>query len=375
MKTKHLKPIILLVLSGMLAACGPAAQEEAGLKDALEGKFYMGAALNESQITGEDTASLRLIHRHFNSVVAENCMKSGPLHPEEGRYDFELADQFIAFGQDNDMYTVGHCLVWHSQAPPWFFTDGEGKEVSREVLIARMKDHIFTVAGRYKGRVDAWDVVNEAFNDDGSWRESPFYRIIGEDFIELAFSFAHAADPDAELLYNDYNLYKPEKRDAVIRLVKDLGKKGLEIHGVGMQAHYFLGTPALEEVEASMLAFAGAGVDVHITELDFSVLPSPWDNTGANISDKAEYQEIMNPYEDGLPEDVALAMNARWEDFFQLCLKHEDFIKRVTTWGVADPDSWKNGWPIPGRTDYALLFNREYEAKPAVEAIIKASKP
>ena len=151
---------------------------EPGLKDALEGKFYMGAALNEPQILGKDSTSLALIHSHFNSVVAENCMKMGPIHPEEGAFNFELADHFIEFADDLDMYTVGHCLVWHSQAPDWFFTDEEGNEVSREVLIERMKEHILTVAGRYKGKVDVWDVVNEAFEDDGSWRETPFFTLL-----------------------------------------------------------------------------------------------------------------------------------------------------------------------------------------------------
>jgi len=367
------KPAWVLV-AFLALSCTTEQPAEPGLKDALKGKFYMGAAMNEGQITGADTASLRLIDKHFNSIVAENCMKSGEIQVEEGQFDFELADQFVAFGQEHNMYTVGHCLVWHSQAPRWFFTDAQGEEVSRELLIQRMKDHIFEVAGRYKGKVDAWDVVNEAFNDDGTWRESPFYRIIGDDFIHLAFQFAHEADPDAELLYNDYNLYVPSKREAVIKLVKSLQEAGLQVDGVGMQAHYSLNSPSLEQVEASILAFAEAGMEVHITELDFTVLPSPWENAGANISDKAEYAEYMNPYQEGLPQEAAQAMNQRWVDFFALCMKHEDKVKRVTTWGVGDLHSWKNGWPIRGRTDYALLFDREFQAKPAVQSIIRAAQ-
>jgi len=364
-----------LLLSILVLSCSFAEQEEsAGLKSALEGEFYMGAALNASQITGEDTESRKILGQHFNSIVAENCMKSGPIHPGEENYNWELSDPFVAYGVANDMYVVGHCLVWHSQTPDWFFVDEEGKEVSREVLIERMKAHITTVVTRYKGKVDAWDVVNEAFEDDGSWRQSPLYRIIGEDFIHLAFEFAHSADPGAEFMYNDYNLYIPEKRDAVVKLVHSLKEAGLQIDGVGMQGHYGLSTPAIEDLENSIVAFSETGVDVHITELDISVLPSPFENPGANISDKAEYTEFMNPYRESLPEEIVNQMNARWVELFEIFLSHQDKIKRVTTWGVADPHSWKNGWPIPGRTDYALLFDRKFEAKSAVGEIIEKAK-
>ncbi len=375
MKTNTLTNVALIMLALFLAACAPEVNiGEPGLKDALEGKFYMGAALNEQQILGKDSTSLALIQSHFNSVVAENCMKMGPIHPEEGAFNFELADRFIEFADDLDMYTVGHCLVWHSQSPDWFFTDEEGKEVSREVLIERMKEHILTVAGRYKGKVDVWDVVNEAFEDDGSWRETPFYRIIGEDYIELAFIFANEADPEAELIYNDYSMYHKGRRDAVLELVRSLKEKGIRIDGVGMQAHYGMDFPTLEAFEKSIVAFAETGVDVHITEMDISILPSPWSQTGAEISDRADYQEMMNPYADGLPDSVDLALNQRWLDFFDLFLKHQDKIKRVTTWGISDLHSWKNNWPIRGRTNYPLLFDREFNPKPAVEEIIKSAE-
>ncbi|MBN2699764.1 MAG: endo-1,4-beta-xylanase [Bacteroidales bacterium] len=369
-----MKKIVLLTLAAMTLGCTSQEPAETGLKDALEGKFYMGTAMGGAQILGKDTATLALIHQHFNSVVAENCMKSGPIHPEEGKYNFELADQFIEFAQQHEMYTVGHCLVWHSQAPRWFFTDSAGNEVSREVMIERMKEHISTVAGRYKGKVHAWDVVNEAFEDDGSWRKTKFYEIIGEDYIELAFRFAHEADPDAELIYNDYSMFHAGKRDAVVNLVNNLKEKGIQIDGVGMQAHYGMDYPDLEAFEESLVAFGNAGVDVHITEMDISVLPSPWSNAGAEISDRAEYMEKMNPYPGGLPDSVNTAMNQRWLDFFEIFLKHEDIIKRVTTWGVSDNQSWKNNWPIPGRTDYPLLFDREYQPKPVVAEILKAAR-
>ena len=371
MKKNALMAIAGLVPALLLLSCAPEQPGQKGLKDALEGKFYMGAALNYDQVTGNDSASMEVFHRHFNSAVAENAMKMGPIHPEEGRFNFDTADPFIDFTEAHDLYTVGHCLVWHSQAPDWFFTDGEGKEVSREVLIERMKEHIYTVAGRYKGKVDVWDVVNEAFNDDGSYRETPFYRIIGEDYLELAFRFAREADPGAELLYNDYSMFKEGRRNAVLGMAEALKQKGLRIDGVGMQAHYGLGFPSLEDFEASIVAFGEAGLDVHITELDITVLPAPWDNLGANVSDRAGYQEIMNPYAGGLPDSVALALNQRWVDFFDLFLKHQDKIRRVTTWGISDLHSWKNNWPIYGRTNYPLLFDREFRPRPAVDQIIE----
>jgi len=357
----------------VLDACNTRDTAEAGLKDALEGKFFIGTAMNGPQILGRDTASLEILHQHFNSVVAENCMKSGPIHPKEDQYDFELADRFIEFADQNDLYTVGHCLIWHSQSPRWFFTDTAGNDVTREVLIERIRSHIMTVAGRYRGKVDCWDVVNEAFEDDGSWRNNRFYQIIGEEYVELAFRFAHEADPDAELIYNDYSMFHEGRRQAVVRLVNDLKAKGVRIDGVGMQAHYGLDYPSLEDFEKSILAFSGTGADVHITEMDISVLPNPW-TMGADVRERFDYQEIMNPFAGGLPDSVSTALNDRYRDFFDLFLKHSDKIRRVTLWGIGDNMSWKNNWPIRGRTDYPLLFDRELMPKPVVGEIIRSAK-
>lgn len=372
---KALLKIWLLMAFGIIASgCNAQAPSEEGLKDALEGKFYMGAAMNDQVILGNDTSSLKILQQHFNSITSENVMKSGPIQPVEGEFAFNLPDRFVEYGLQNGLYIVGHCLVWHSQAPRWFFVDEKGNEVSREVLIERMKTHIFTVVGRYKGKVDCWDVVNEAFEDNGSWRKTKFYQIIGEEFMELAFRFAHEADPDAELIYNDYSMHQKGRRDAVVNMVNDLKAKGLRIDGVGMQAHYGMGHPGFDEFEESLLAFSGTGVDVHITELDVTVLPTPDRRVGAEVSASFEYQEKMNPYAKGLPEKESAALNDRYLDFFKLFLKHGDKIKRVTTWGISDIHSWKNNWPIRGRTNYPLLFDRNYQAKPVVEDIIKATK-
>lgn len=365
----------IVIASTLFTACEPTndVEESVALKDAFAGKFYIGTALNANQITGNDSTAVKVIRQNFNSIVAENCMKSGPIHPEKDEYYFELADQFVDFGEENDMFIIGHTLVWHSQAPDWLFTDSLGNDVSREVLIDRMRQHISTVMGRYKGRVKGWDVVNEAILDDGSWRKSKFYEIIGEDFVKLAFEFAHQADPEAELYYNDYSMSLPGKRAGVVAMVKNLQEQGVRVDGIGMQGHLGLDSD-LEEFEKSMLAYSDLGVNVMVTELDVSVLPSPWNNTGADVSSGAEYEKRMNPYPEALPDSVQNEFNAFYKDMFRLLLRHQDKITRVTFWGVGDADSWKNNWPIRGRTDYPLLFDRNYEPKPVVEEIIEMAQ-
>lgn len=244
----------LTMLGATLLSCKPKAEN--GLKDALSNKFYVGVAMNTAQITGKDSLALALIKKHFNSIVAENCMKSEVIQPMEGEFDFTLADRMIKFGEENKMHIIGHTLIWHSQAPKWFFTDAQGNEVTPEVLAARMKNHIQTVVSRYKGRVHGWDVVNEAINDDGSWRESPFYKILGKDFVKLAFQYAQEADPDAELYYNDYSMSLEGRRNGVITMVKELQAQGIKVSGIGMQGHLGMDFPDLKEFEKSIVAFA-----------------------------------------------------------------------------------------------------------------------
>lgn len=346
------------------------APTSASLKKALEGKFYLGAALNSHQISGRDTAAWAVLKEHFNGITAENVMKAGRIQPREGAFHFELADRFVALGVKEGMHIHGHTLIWHSQAPRWFFTDSEGKRVSREVLIQRMKDHIFTVVGRYRGKVHSWDVVNEALLDDGSFRKSPFYEIIGEDYIQLAFEFARQADPDAALYYNDYSMANPAKRAGVVSLVKRLQQAGAPIDGIGMQGHIGLSYPSLDEFEKSIVAFAGLGLVVMITELDLTVLPTPRHGGGAEISANFNYRGELDPYVNELPETVALAAARRYQDFFRLFLKHHERITRVTLWGINDGHSWRNHWPVRGRTDYPLLFDRNNNPKAAVELIL-----
>ncbi|MDR1937997.1 MAG: endo-1,4-beta-xylanase [Tannerellaceae bacterium] len=367
---------MILLLGLLLPGCGSGdkseqVNNEASLKEALKDKFLIGTALNARQIMGTDTPGVAVIKQHFNSIVAENCMKSEAIQPEEGKFDFSLADRFVDFGEANGMHINGHTLVWHSQAPAWFFTDANGRDVARDTLIERMRNHITTLVSRYKGKIKSWDVVNEAILDDGSWRKSKFYEIIGEDFISLAFRFAHEADPDAELNYNDYSMAIEAKREGVIGMIKSLQEQGVPIHGVGMQGHLQMDEPTLEAFEKSLTAFSALGLNVMITELDITVLPPPFEDGGADVSLNSEYQKELNPYPGGLPEEQAKALDNRYLDFFRLFLKHKDKIQRVTLWGVCDADSWRNDWPVPGRTDYALLFDRRHKPKPVVGEIIK----
>ena len=352
---------ISIIAAGLAALVSCSAPAEKGLKDVFADHFYMGTALNEAHIRGTDVAGLEITKKHFNSIVAENCMKSEEIHPEEGVWNFELADKFVEFGEANDMFIIGHCLIWHSQLAAWFPYDENGNYVTPEVLKARMKEHITTIVSRYKGRIHGYDVVNEAILEDGSWRNSPFYKILGEEFIPLAFQYAHEADPDAELYLNDYGMNNAGRRNTYVKLIKEIQARGLRIDGIGMQGHIGMDYPELSEFEESLEAFASTGINVMITEWDMTAIPTV--NMGANVADTEEYKKALDPYSDGLPEEVSAEWNARMKTFMDLFLKHSDVITRVTAWGVHDGDSWKNDWPVEGRTDYPLLFGRDLEMK------------
>lgn len=357
--------IYAFIVMGMLAGCSqPTKQPEIpSMAKVYESKFLVGTAMNTPQIEGTDSSSIAIILSDFNSVVAENCMKSEVIHPEQGRYDFKLSDQFVKFGLDNHMFIVGHTLVWHSQAPDWLFVDSLGNDVSRDTLIERLRNHIFTVVGRYKGQVNGWDVVNESFEDDGTYRQSKFYQIIGKDYIELAFKFAQEADSNAELYYNDYSLPKSAKRDSVVKMVNELKEKGIRIDAIGMQGHYTIDFPTFEAFDSAIMALSSTGSKIMITELDMTLLPNPDKNVGADISRKYELRDELNPYKDGLPDSVKMVLSERYTGLFNVLLKHSDVVSRVTFWGVNDQQSWRNYWPVNGRVDYPLLFDRSNQPK------------
>jgi|SRR5690554_71160 endo-1,4-beta-xylanase len=318
------------------------------LKDAFSESFIMGVAVNKAQYTSEEIEATNIVHKHFNSITAENSMKWQYISPEQGKFNFSDADTFVTFGDTNNHKIIGHTLVWHSQLPEWIHSITDSATL-RNIMYT----HIDTVAGRYKGKIHGWDVVNEAFNNDGSFRDTIFYKYLGESFIEEAFIRAEQADSTAELYYNDYNMTFEGKRNAVISMIQTLQEKNIRIDAVGMQGHWNLEHPSIEEIETSIIAYANAGVDVMISELDISVLP------------RGE-----NPYEQELPEQIENQLSERYKSLFQLFYKHRDKISRVTIWGVHDGQSWLNNHPIDGRTDYPLLFDRNYKAKNCVNAIL-----
>ncbi|WKN32345.1 endo-1,4-beta-xylanase [Porifericola rhodea] len=340
------------------------------LQETYANDFLIGAAINYRQAEGKDQEAIALISKHFNTITPENMLKWGPVHPEPDEYNFSAADKYVALGEKHDMFIIGHTLVWHQQTPDWVFEDSDGQALDRAALLSRMQDHISKVAGRYSGKINGWDVVNEALNEDGSLRQTKWLDIIGEDYLEKAFTYAQQAAPEAELYYNDYNLWKTEKREGAVRLIKKLQSAGVRIDGIGMQGHYSLEGPSLEEIEASIKAFSSLGIKVMITELDVDVLPRKG-SEGADLNQNFETQKKYNPYAEELPEKVQQSLAERYANLFALFYKHKDKIGRITLWGVADHHSWLNNWPMRGRTNYPLLFDRNYQPKPAFDAVVE----
>lgn len=356
------------------AATSPAIEAAENAPLTLKGKFsdafLIGTALNREQILDQEAGALALVTEQFNAVTPENVMKWERINPNPGEYHFDAPDQLVAFANAKGLFLVGHTLVWHSQVPEWVFEYEDGSLLNREELLARMRTHIEAVAGRYQGKIEAWDVVNEALNEDGSLRDSKWRQIIGDDYIVQAFKIAAEVLPNARLYYNDYNLFKPEKRQGVIRLVRSLQAQNIRIDGVGLQGHYALDYPDLSQLEDSVKAYAALGVDVMITELDVSVLPFPdEENQGADVSLNIALQEQYNPYPDRLPEAVKVALADRYRQIFEVLHRNREHIGRVTFWGVHDEQSWRNDWPMKGRTDYPLLIDRERQLKPFVTTL------
>jgi endo-1,4-beta-xylanase len=364
-----MKPLLLLILASVAHA-----QQPATLKQAYDGIFRIGAALNPAQFEERDPRGNPIIAAQFNTISPENVLKWGLLHPRPGEYNFGPADRYVAFGEQHKMFIVGHCLVWHSQTPQWVFQDDKGQPLTREALLKRMQDHIRTVVGRYKGRVNGWDVVNEALNEDGTMRQSPWYKIIGGDFLLKAFQFAHEADPQAELYYNDFSLEKEAKRNGAVQLIKTLKAGGAAISGIGLQDHNRMDWPTAKQESDTIEAFAALGLKVHITELDVDVLPRTTRQASADIAATAEGYANSNPYTAGLPEEMQQALAKRYAELFAVFVQHRDVIRRVTFWGVTDGDSWLNNFPTRGRTNYPLLFDREGKPKPAFDAALQQAK-
>jgi endo-1,4-beta-xylanase len=369
MKTPLRLLSVLCVLSSALTGLHAADGAHATLKDAFAGKFVVGAAIDE-RMTKPDHPFHDLVLHQFDSITPTNLLKWGPYEPQPGAYNDAAAEAFIAFGAEHKLYTVGHCLFWHQQTPKWVFLDAKGGPASRDELLARMRERVRHVAQLYGSRTNAWDVVNEAIEENGSLRDSPWHKILGADFLPAAFRIANEELPrSVELLYNDYNMETPGRLAAVVKLVHDLRAQGLRIDAVGSQAHWRLETPTIAQIEASLVALRDAGVKVHFTELDVEVLPRTVN--GAEISGREAMTPSNNPYPNGLPPEIQAKLAQRYADIFALFVKYADVIDRVTFWGVTDADSWLNNWPVRGRTNYPLLFDRNGQPKPAFDAVIK----
>jgi endo-1,4-beta-xylanase len=353
----------------LLWAAAALAAEPPALKSLAPPGLRIGAAINQAQSDGKDPAAAGIVVRQFDTISPENILKWEKVHPDPGRYDFEPADRYVDFGAKNGMFVVGHVLVWHQQTPAWVFAGEGGKTLDRETALARLKAHVDAVVGRYKGRIGGWDVVNEALEEDGSLRKTPWLEVIGEDYVAKAFELARDADPSAELYYNDYNLWKPTKRDAALRLVQALKAKGLRVDGIGEQAHWGIDDPPLEAIDAELATFRAAGTTPLITELDVDVLPRDPDMWGADLSKKAKIRATTNVYPDGLPEAVQQNLARRYADVFTLFLKHG--VGRVTFWGVTDATTWLDDFPIPGRVNYPLLWDRNGREKAAFGAVVE----
>jgi endo-1,4-beta-xylanase len=344
------------------------------LKEIFAKHFLIGAALNDDVVSGKDPRAADIVEKQFNTITAENVMKWERIHPELNAYDFEAPDRFVDFGLKNKMFIIGHTLIWHAQIPDWAFIDGAGKLLSREAMLARMHEHIAAVVGRYKGKVKGWDVVNEALTDEGGMVKSKWLKTIGDDFVAKAFEYAHEADPDAELYYNDYSLDKPAKRDAAVRLVKDIQSRGLRIDGVGIQGHWGMDYPTREDLDAFIDSIGTLGVKVMVTEMDVDILPPAFKYMGADITKRADLKKELNPYIDGLPEEAQNRLAGRYSELFSQLLAHKEHVGRITLWGVYDKTSWLNDWPVRGRTSYPLLFDRSYQPKAAFYAVVKTAE-
>jgi endo-1,4-beta-xylanase len=334
-------------------------KRDQGLKDYYKSYFPIGVAVSGRSLQGEEA---KFILKHFNSLTPENSMKMGPIHPKQNFYNWKESDAIVDFAQKNHLRVRGHNLCWHEQTPDWMFKNADGSTVSRDTLLNRLRDHIHTVVKRYKGKIYAWDVVNEAIDDNPAkmLRESPWLKIIGEDYIAKAFEYAHEADPKAQLFYNDYNTERPEKRDRIFNLLQKLVKQGVPIHAVGLQGHWSLYEPNNQELEETIQKFASLGLKVQVTELDVSVYPWEKERRKLRPGEETSYTKTMQDKQ-----------SAKYRDIFSILRKEKKAISGVTFWNVSDRYSWLDTYPVQGRKNYPLLFDQNYKPKAAFWGVVE----
>lgn len=357
-----------------------AAQGTRSLKEAYSGAFKLGCAISPSDISGRNPKAVPLILEQFNALSPDNCMKPESLHPRPDVWNFGPADAYVKFGRDNGMFVLGHTLCWHNQTPEFFWKREDGSPKSHDELVEMLRSYIETVCTHFAGKVDAYDVVNEIIAEDGGYRNIGWVEAFGGDgdeVVKLAFKFANQYAPaGTEFYYNEFNVWRPSKLEGVIRLVKMLQDEGLRIDGVGIQAHWGLNYPKNQYIEDAIDKLSALGVKVMITELDVDVLPVSKEGQviGKSLNDPQyqleEFEEFLDPYKDGLPDEVEDQLAARYEELFRIFYKHRDQIDRLTFWGLHDGASWKNGSPIPRRTNYPLLFKRDMTPHKAFDAVL-----
>lgn len=368
---KHIEAFVIMQLVLSVFA-GQAIAQNSGkaLKDAYAGAFKIGCAINPYDISARNQQNVDLILKHFNAISPGNTLKPESLHPRPDVWNFEAADQYTEFGRSHGMFVLGHTLCWHNQTPEFFWMNENGEYKSHDELVETLRSYIEKVCTHFAGKVDAWDVVNEIVAEDGGWRDLGWVKAFGGDgaeVVKLAFKFANQYCPkDTELYYNEFNVWRPSKLAGVVNLVKMLKAEGLRIDGVGIQAHWGLNYPKNQYVEDAIDQLSALGVKVMITEIDIDVLPVSKEGQviGKSLTEAQyqleEFEEFLDPYKEGLPAEVEDQLAARYEELFKIFYKHRSQIDRVTFWGTHDGTSWKNGSPIPRRTNYPLLFNRDY---------------
>jgi endo-1,4-beta-xylanase len=335
--------------------------------------FKVGVAIGRNVYGAPDSAASTLVAAQYNRLTPENEFKWQSVQRQPGVFDFSQAEAFVQYAEAHGMEVHGHTIVWHQQVPDWVFQGDGGGQATRQQLLDRLDQHMSALAEHFGSRVQYWDVVNEAINDDGSLRTTPWRTIIGDDYLEQAFRLAAQHFPAAKLVYNDFNMENPAKREAVVKLVRDFQARGVRIDAIGSQGHFRLQTPTLDAIGASLDAFAATGLEVLVSEMDVDVLPAANQNQGADLSVSAELSARLNPYAECLPASVAEQAAARWGALFELFRQHADQLHSVTLWGVSDGYSWLNNWPVNGRTNYALLFDRQLQPKQSWQKVIEAA--
>jgi endo-1,4-beta-xylanase len=355
----YMSLVVLTLVAGYSGAQQIVGQEK-GLKDYYKNFFPIGVAVTPQQL--KDPDQRQLVLKHFNSLTAENAMKMGPIHPQENQFNWAPADEIVNFAVANGLKVRGHNLCWHTQTPKWIFNDSVGNLVSKEVLLQRLKAHIDAVVGRYKGKIYAWDVVNEAVSDNPKelLRNSLWYQICGEDYIAKAFEYAHKADPKAVLFYNDYNTESTEKRARIYRLLKGLIDKGVPIHAVGLQGHWSIQNPSEEKLKKSIEEYASLGLKVQVTELDLSIY------SDSNTPDATDKTRLSN-----FSPELQQQQATQYGKLFNVLRQYKGTLTGVTFWNLSDRYSWLDNFPVRGRKNYPLLFDEELKPKQAYWNVIK----